>query len=157
MSIRITFVFDLAELIPGYYLLFAIALGICLYFSVIFMSLSNGGTLDITCLKSILITSSTAITLLAVDVIFVVLRKTYSFVGYILIFTFLLIYFFVFNIVIDRMPINNIQILDLIEYDENNFDSLKSADKYLMAVVDGFRYSHPICLSWKIFKLGIHK
>ncbi|OHT13730.1 Adenylate and Guanylate cyclase catalytic domain containing protein [Tritrichomonas foetus] len=68
-----------------------------------------------------------------------------------------LISFFLFHWYFERRALRFINILDMIEDDPENFQLIKSPTQLEGIAVNGFRFAHPVCLSWQLFKLGIER
>ena len=65
--------------------------------------------------------------------------------------------FFVYSWIRNAQARKNIELLDFIEEDEENFQYIKSPNSFANIVLDGFRVAHPICLSWSIFKMAVER
>jgi PAS domain S-box-containing protein len=50
-----------------------------------------------------------------------------------------------------------LEMLDAIEDDPDNFQMITSSTQFEGIAVVGFRFAHPVCLSWQLFKIGIEK
>ena len=68
-----------------------------------------------------------------------------------------IISFFIFHWYFEKRAVKFISILDAIEDDPENFSLIKSPTQLEGIAVNGFRFAHPVCLSWQLFKLAIEK
>lgn len=68
-----------------------------------------------------------------------------------------LISFLGFHFYFERRANKCMQLLDMIDDSAENFDLIKSPRHLAGVAVIGFRYAHPVCLSWQLFKLGIER
>ncbi|OHT07880.1 Adenylate and Guanylate cyclase catalytic domain containing protein [Tritrichomonas foetus] len=65
--------------------------------------------------------------------------------------------FFFFSFTLNRKMVRVLNVLDSLEEDINNFESVKSPRILCDYIVNGFRVAHPFALSWQIFKCGVEK
>ena len=65
--------------------------------------------------------------------------------------------FLCFHFYFERRARKCMELLDMIEDGAENFDLIKSPRQLAGVAVIGFRFAHPVCLSWQLFKLGIER
>ena len=116
-----------------------------------------GGFVSLTHKKAFLASAISGCLLLVIEIIFENLGIKGSEAILILIAAVWAVCFIGCNCFLERSTNTSLALLDIIEEDPDNIHLIKNTSTYCNVVIDGFRYAHPICLSWTMFKAGIEK
>ncbi|EAY04508.1 Adenylate and Guanylate cyclase catalytic domain containing protein [Trichomonas vaginalis G3] len=131
-------------------------LGAVVYLSTLFATNQYGGFVVIGYKKAIFASSISGIILLCICVIFELVNTHGKEYVILAILALWIIIYFVCNFYLEHETSKSLIILDEIEESPDRFTELiKSKNHFSNVVIAGFRYAHPLCLSWKIYKAGI--
>ena len=127
------------------------------YILAIFVVNQYGGLVTIVHKKALFATAISGFVLLIVASVFLFIEQQSDEVILILIVAVWGITFFFCNFFLERFTTKCLNVLDIIEEDPDNISVIKTTSSYCNIVIEGFRYAHPICLQWTMFKAGIER
>lgn len=124
--------------------------------SILFATLQYGGFVNINYKKAIYASSISGTILLLISVIFDILNiKGQEYIILAILASWIII-FISCSFFFERQTTRYLFILDQIEENPESFQDLcGKRTMFSNVVVAGFRYAHPYCLSWKMYKAGI--
>ncbi|OHT14671.1 Adenylate and Guanylate cyclase catalytic domain containing protein [Tritrichomonas foetus] len=118
---------------------------------------SNGGFVRLLHLEAMVATAVTGIIFSILVSIFELTGLKASEAVIIFFIVVWIVVFFVTKVIFNKLVERSLILLDSILEDPINFDLIKNPRKLCSVVVDGFRNAHPICLSFKLFKMAIER